>query len=238
MRSVNEAETRRNLGEATWTDLDSAQARPLLLLPLGSCEQHGPHLPLDTDTRIAAAIADAVAARTTGAVVAPPLAITSSGEHQGFPGTLSIGAAATEMVLIELGRSADWSAGLVLINGHGGNRAAVDAAVEALTYEGRHVLSWWPSGRGGDAHAGRTETSLMLSIAPRLVRMPAAAPGNTAPLRELLPVLQHEGIRSVSPTGVLGDPTGASAAEGATLLETLVADAVDRIAAWRVSSSR
>lgn len=238
MRNVNDPAARRNLGEATWTDLDAAHARPILLVPIGSCEQHGPHLPLDTDTRIATAIAEAVAGHSTGMVVAPALAISSSGEHQGFAGTLSIGVAATEMVLIELGRSADWSAGLVLINGHGGNRVAVDAAVEALTYEGRHVLSWWPGGRGGDAHAGRTETSLLLAIAPHLVRMTAAAPGNTAPLRELFPQLLHDGVRAVSPNGILGDPTGASAAEGAALFEALVADAVDRITAWRASPSR
>ena len=242
MRWVNDPATTSasavHLGEATWTDVDSPSDRPLLLVPIGSCEQHGPHLPLDTDTRVAVAIADAVAVRTSGMLVAPPLTVTSSGEHQGFAGTLSIGAAATELVLIELGRSADWSAGLVLINGHGGNHAAVTAAVEALTHEGRNVLSWWPHVAGADAHAGRTETSLLLAIAPHLVRMAVAQPGNPAPLRELLPRLEHGGVRTVSPSGVLGDPTGASAEEGATLLDALVADVLERIAAWRTAPER
>jgi mycofactocin system creatininase family protein len=237
VRDVSDPTT-RHLGEATWTALDSASERPILLVPIGSCEQHGPHLPLDTDTRVALAIAEAVAERTTGLIVAPALGVSASGEHHGFPGTLSIGSAATEMMLIELARSADWSGGLVLINGHGGNHAAVQSAVDALTYEGRRVLSWWPAVPNGDAHAGRTETSLMLSIAPHLVRIEAVEPGNTTPLRELLPRLEHGGVRSVSSNGVLGDPTGASAAEGAELLEALVGDATERIAAWRASLDR
>lgn len=238
VRRVSDPATTRHLGEATWVDLESARERPILLVPVGSCEQHGPHLPLDTDTRVATAVADAVAARSTGMLVAPPFGITASGEHQGFPGTLSIGSAATEMVLIELARSADWSGGLVFVNGHGGNHAAVQSAVEALTHEGRHVLSWWPTLPNGDAHAGRTETSLMLAIAPQLVRIDDAEAGNTTSLGELLARLEHGGVRAVSPNGVLGDPTGASTAEGVDLLAALVADAVERIAAWRASSGR
>jgi len=233
-RHLGQAKT-AHLGEATWTALDSASKRPILLVPIGSCEQHGPHLPLDTDTRVAIAVAETVAARTPGLLVAPALGISASGEHRDFPGTLSIGTAATEMVLIELARSADWSRGLVLINGHGGNHAAVQSAIDALTYEGRHVLSWWPAVPKGDAHAGRTETSLMLAIAPQLVRIEAVEPGNTTPLRELLPRLEHGGVRAVSANGVLGDPAGASAAEGAELLEALVGDAIERIVAWRAS---
>ena len=238
MRGVSDPATTPQLGAATWVDIQSGADRPILLIPIGSCEQHGPHLPLDTDTRIANAVAEAVAARASGMLVAPPLGITASGEHQGFPGTLSIGSAATEMILIELARSADWSRGLVFINGHGGNQAAVRSAVEALTYEGRHVLSWWPTLHNGDAHAGQTETSLMLAIAPQLVRIEAAEPGNTAPLAELLPRLAHDGVHAVSPNGVLGDPTGATATAGVQLLEALVADALDRIATWRATLAR
>ena len=94
-------------------------------MPLGSCEQHGPHLPLGTDTIIATALADRLAARCPDIVVAPALAISASGEHAGFPGTLSIGTDTTAAVLVELARSADWAAGIVLVNGHGGNADAV-----------------------------------------------------------------------------------------------------------------
>jgi creatinine amidohydrolase len=165
-------------------------------------------------------------------IVAPPLAITASGEHQGFAGTLSIGSAALEMVLIELVRSAQWSARVIFVNGHGGNSAAVTAAVDALNKEGRPVLSWWPRVRDGDAHAGRTETSLMMAIAPESVRVDAIEPGCIEPLRTLMPTLRAKGLAAVSPNGVLGDPRGANATEGADVLATLVADAVMCVNAW------
>src|SRR3954449_5713373 len=104
-----------------WTEV----ASPILLLPVGSCEQHGPHLPLHTDTVIATALACGVAERRSDCVVAPPITIGASGEHQGFAGTLSIGTDAMTNVLIELVRSADWAAGVVFVNGHGGNAAAM-----------------------------------------------------------------------------------------------------------------
>ena len=224
------------LGDATWTQVNHADGkRPILLVPLGSCEQHGPHLPLDTDTRIACAVANGVASALPHVVVAPALGITASGEHQGFAGTLSIGSAALELVIIELVRSADWSAGVALINGHGGNLDAIKRAVAVLTAEGRRVTSWWPSIEGADAHAGRTETSLMLDIAPHLVRTEALEPGRTDALRDLLPQLRAGGVVSVSPNGVLGDPTGANSGEGAALLSKLVADATTHVTKWRSS---
>ena len=83
-------------------------------------------------------------------LISPPLAISASGEHQSFPGTLSLGAAVFEQVVMELVRSADWSAGVVLINGHGGNREPVYNAVRNLQTEQRRVLAWWPKVEGGE----------------------------------------------------------------------------------------
>lgn len=222
--------TGRPLGERTWRSV--AADRPLLLVPVGSCEQHGPHLPLDTDTRIAAAVAAGAAARLPGACVAPAVGIGASGEHAGFAGTLSIGVEALTVLLVELGRSADWSGGVVLVNGHGGNVVAVRRAVEVLTGEGRRVLAWSAAVPGGDAHAGRTETSLLLAQAPDLVVLGAAEPGRVEPLATLLPALRAEGVAAVSPNGVLGDPAGASADEGRALLTALVDGLVAAVAAW------
>lgn len=216
------------LSDATWPDL----ARPVLCVPLGSCEQHGPHLPLATDTIIAEALAGALAARRPSTVVGPPIAITASGEHADFPGTLSIGTEAMTAVVVELVRSADWSAGVVLVNGHGGNRQAVDRAVATLDGEGRRVLSWWPRVAGGDAHAGHTETSLLLGLRPDLVRRDHAAAGATAPLGELAGKLRVHGVKAVSANGVLGDPTGASAELGRSMFELLVNDLVTAFDAW------
>jgi creatinine amidohydrolase len=154
--------------------------------------------------------------------LAPALPIGASGEHAAFPGTLSIGADALTACLTELGRHAslDWPA-LMLVNGHGGNAVAVEAAAARLRYEGRACAAWHASVPGGDAHAGRSETSIMLALDPGLVRLEAAERGDVRPIGQILPLLREHGVRAVSPNGVLGDPAGASAAEGERLLAQL-----------------
>ena len=124
-------------------------------------------------------------------------------------------------VLVELVRSADAFRGVVLVSAHGGNAEAVTAAVDVLTAEGRDVLAWSPSIPGGDAHAGRTETSLLLALRPEAVRLDRATAGDTRPLAELLPALRTGGVAAVSANGVLGDPAGATAEEGHALLDQL-----------------
>jgi creatinine amidohydrolase len=209
-----------------WVQVDGAPRRALIV-PLGSLEQHGPHLPLDTDTRIATAVAAAAAARRSGVAVAPPLAFGASGEHDAFPGTVSIGTVALTDVLVELGRdvSRHWDA-LLLVNAHGGNREAVSAALRRLDEEGRRCAAFSVSRVDGDAHAGRTETSMLLHLDPAAVRGERAEPGETRPVNELMARLRREGVRPVSPNGVLGDPRGATADEGRRLLEEATADCV------------
>ena len=197
----------------------------MLAVPLGSLEQHGPHLPLDTDTRIAVAVASGLAARCAGVTVAPAVAYGASGEHADFPGTLLLGHEVLADVLVELVRSARRSfAGVVFVNAHGGNEDALAAMQRRGAAEGDDVLAWRATTAGGDAHAGRTETSLMLAIDAAAVRLELAEPGCTEPLVRLLPRLRAEGVRPVSSNGVLGDPTGASVDEGRALLEGLVND--------------
>lgn len=222
------------LGRTTWSDHWKPTRRPLLVVPIGACEQHGPHLPLDTDTRIAVALAESLAGKFDEGdlLVAPSLTITASGEHASFPGTLSIGAAVMEQVIVELVRSADWSAGVVLVNGHGGNRLPVERAVRTLVEEQRRVFSWWPKIPGGDAHAGETETSIMLALAPDLVRMHRAEVGNTEPLADLLEEMLEGGVRAVSENGVLGDPRRASASHGRNLMTRLNIDLVAAVDEW------
>ncbi|MDY7106139.1 MAG: mycofactocin biosynthesis peptidyl-dipeptidase MftE [Actinomycetota bacterium] len=212
------------LGDRTTRDLDT---RPIVLVPLGSLEQHGPHLPLDTDTTIAVAVAERVArARNGDVVVAPPVAYGSSGEHAGFAGTLSIGQEALELVVVELGRSADpaWHRHLVLVCGHGGNAAPLQRAVRTLVGEGRPVSAWFlPAPPGGDAHAGHTETSAMLALDPERVLAERAEPGARRPIGELMDDLRRGGVAAVAANGILGDPTGASAAEGEAIVAEWVA---------------
>lgn len=218
-----------DLVDARW---DWIPPSPIALVPVGSTEQHGPHLPFDTDTLIAQAVARGVMGRMLpgSAVLAPPVPYGASGEHQDFPGTVSIGTDVLTAVLVELGRSiATWARRIVFVNGHGGNVDALNAAVDRLRFEARDAL-WVPCmPPGGDAHAGRSETSVLLYLHPARVVADRAAAGRVERLDILLPELREKGVRAVSPNGVLGDPRGASAAEGKTLLEQMIAEAVRRL---------
>ncbi|MCU1477101.1 MAG: mftE [Subtercola sp.] len=260
-----------------------------VLVPTGSTEQHGPHLPFETDSVIAGAVAAAaaehlaavrLASERSGAVrsdservghvlVAPTVTYGASGEHQAFAGTMSIGQDALRMLLVELVRSlSTWAGRVVFVNGHGGNVASLASAVRQLRDEG-HNAAWVPcAGRPGaaseraadrrttdarttdarttdartadyprdyapDAHAGRTETSLMLHLAPADVALDRLEPGNTEPLSLLMRDLSEGGVAAVSPNGILGDPRGATAAEGEALFEQIVDTVVRRIGADR-----
>ncbi len=219
------------LGARTWGEVRTG-GPSVLAVPLGSCEQHGPHLPLDTDTRIGVALADGLAAARPDVLVAPAVAYGASGEHAGFPGTLSIGQEALALVVLELVRSADAFTGVVLVNAHGGNAEALARSVATLQAEGRRVLPWSPAGPG-DAHAGRNETSALLALAPSIVHLDRAEAGATAPLAELMPALRGGGVAAVAPNGVLGDPAGASVAEGRGWLATMTDALVDAVDRWR-----
>lgn len=213
-----------DLAEATSPDTAGAV---VVLVPVGSIEQHGPHLPLDTDTAIATAVATAAAAEVPGSWVAPALAYGSSGEHQSFAGTTSIGTAALARVVVELTRSLrTWADRVVFVNGHGGNVTALVAAVDQLSAEG-HWVGWVPCATESvDLHAGRTETSLMLHLRPGSVRLDRAVAGNVEPLSAILPMMKAHGVGAVSANGVLGDPAGASAEEGHSVLRAMTADVV------------
>jgi creatinine amidohydrolase len=161
--------------------------------------------------------------------VAPPLPYGSSGEYAGFPGTLSIGQAALELLLVELVRSADAYARVLLLNAHGGNHDPVRRAVATLCAEGRDVRAWSPTWEG-DAHAGRTETSLLLALGRPVG--PDRPVGATESLAALLPAMRAGGVRAVSSNGVLGDARGASAEEGHALLDAAGAELAAFVAAW------
>jgi creatinine amidohydrolase len=221
------------LAELAWPDVAArAAAGALLAVPLGSTEQHGPHLPLSTDTDVAVALCRRLAAARPDVLIAPPVAYGSSGEHDGFAGTLSIGQAAVEQLVLELGRSATKTFRHVLfVSAHGGNARPVTRAVELLRSRSRDVTVFQPYW-AGDPHAGHHETALQLALDPGRVRMDRATAGNTRPLAELMPQLAANGVRAVSATGVLGDPTTATAADGTVLLDDLATDLIRHVATW------
>lgn len=229
----------RRLADLTSPEIDRhARAGAVLVVPVGSCEQHGPHLPVTTDAEIATALCEALAVRRPDVLLAPTVPYGSCGEHDGFAGTLSIGQQATELLLVELGRSATQTFSRVLmVSGHGGNAEPVGRAIALLRSEGRDVRAWSPrlevAGQPPvDAHAGRTETAIMTHLRPAVVQAELAEAGDTRPIAELMPALRAGGVRSVSPNGVLGDPAGATAAEGAQRFGAAL-DALEAfVAAW------
>jgi len=193
----------------------------VLVVPLGST---------DSDTDIATALGAQVAGRPD-AMVAPAVPYSASGEHAGFGGTLSIGQAALELLVVELVRSAGASFGRVLLlSGHGGNAGPLARAAMLLRAEGHDVRVWSPPWRG-DAHAGRTETSVQLALGARALAEQARA-GATGALAELLPAFYASGVLRISPNGVLGDPAGADTDEGHDLLASAAADLHALLDSW------
>jgi len=221
-----------HLGRATWPEVAATQRACVLAVPVGSTEQHGPHLPLDTDTRIAVDLAERLSRARADIAVAPAVAYGASGEHAAFPGTLLINHDVLANLLVEIVRSArDAFAGVVLISTHGGNYEGLSLVRARCLVDGDPVLIWAPSLAESDAHAGRTETSLMLAIDPGVVRMDRAEAGCTEPLEVILPRLRAEGVRPIASNGVLGDPQGATAAEGERLLVAMTTELSNAVGA-------
>jgi mycofactocin precursor peptide peptidase len=227
------------LADLAWPDVEQrVSAGAFLAVPVGSTEQHGPHLPLSTDTDVAVALCERLAQRRSDVLVAPVVAYGSSGEHAGFAGTLSIGHEALTLLLIELGRSITLTfPRLFFVSAHGGNHDAVTRAGEQLRRESREVLVYEPRWRG-DAHAGRVETSMVLALTPDRVQMTRAVRGDTRQLAEILPTMRAGGVRAVSESGILGDPIGADATDGERLLDELSAALASQVTAWLESSAR
>lgn len=215
------------------------------MVPVGAFEQHGPHLPFDTDSLVASALVTAAVARLSvddrvDVFVAPTVPVSASDEHLGFVGTLSAGTEATAAMLTGIARSAaTWARGTLFVNGHGGNADALGAAAATLRRDGITHDMWWPRlphDALADMHAGHVETSVMLHIAPSTVDLSAASPGATGEPSALVEAMRDGGVVAVSSNGVIGDPTGANAADGAVIFERWTIDLVDtigsRLRAW------
>ena len=220
-------------------------ATSVVILPVAAVEQHGPHLPLGTDRIICDAIVDAALARLApiGPVLRlPTQAIGCSSEHAGFPGTLTLSAEAVIALWTEIGRDVARAGPrkLIVFNAHGGQVAPVDIVAQRLRREAGLLVvratyfhAPLPAGLIDDAetrfgwHGGAVETSLMLHVAPDLVRTDrlrrfASAAASIAGRHRALAVEGVTGIgwlaEDLNPAGVTGDATAATAATGAALL--------------------
>ena len=231
----------RDLTHLSWTDVRDLNKEGVVILPVGAVEQHGPHLPLITDTVQVTRVLDAALERlpeTVPAWTLPALPYGKSNEHAGFPGTISLSADTLRAILFDVAASVH-QAGferLCFLNGHGGNASVLDAAardVHAATGLSCFCVqpSFWlqpPFAVSEDearfgVHAGELETSLMLGLEPALVKPErAVAHFPNFPEGEL----HLFGAASVawltrdwSETGVFGDATSGTAEKGRALLD-------------------
>jgi creatinine amidohydrolase len=173
------------LQEMTWVDVESYLSRSdMVIIPLGSTEQHGPHLPLGSDFYEALSMAKEVS-RQTGVIVAPILLVGYSEYHSGFPGTLSLRPDTMEQVLFESVQMLmrHGFRRFMFFNYHGGNNLIQESLVhrinhttEAVAIAIGHGSPFQETGEGEffDWHAGKVETSMMLHLEPDLVRMERA----------------------------------------------------------------
>lgn len=229
------------LHEMTWPTLADAISRgaTTVILPLGATEQHGPHLPLGTDTFRAQALAEGLAKDLENALVAPVLPVGCSDEHGGFPGLLSLNHETLANVIVDCAqRMADWGVQrLILLSAHGGNGQALELAIqwlqerlpelqvyipEDLTTVSKRLLKTAQedqvSPEAVGLHAGEGETSEMLHLRPDLVLMNKAAAGYTGDMTEIISQLQAFGLQPLTASGVLGDPRPAESQRGARYL--------------------
>jgi creatinine amidohydrolase len=213
-------------------DVRAVDAR-IAVLPIGSFEQHGDHLPLATDSLIATLVAAEISA-AYGLLLLPPLTISCSHEHTGAGPAVSLRASTLDQVVKDVAESLDRSGvpQLALVNGHGGNYILSNVVQEANEYGRRMTLfpgrSDWETARRNaglvttahdDMHAGELETSLLLHAYPQLVRPSYVHADHLTPER---PNLLTLGINAYSATGVIGTPSRATAEKGKLLVESLV----------------
>jgi creatinine amidohydrolase/Fe(II)-dependent formamide hydrolase-like protein len=246
--TAGSAEGRYLWGEMSWPEAtDNLKRMDLALLPVGAVEQHGPHLPVDTDAFDAAYLSRRVAEACIPPrpFVLPLLPYGVSYHHNDFRGTLSISNATLSQLVYEIGMSAAANGirKLVIINGHGGNAPALNYAAQMINRDAR-IFVCVDSGETSDVdlarlavtpndvHAGEIETSTSLAARPHLVRMDRAASEIPSFSNRYLDFSSKRGVswyaytHKISASGVMGDPARASAAKGRKIWDVMVAHLV------------
>ncbi len=231
--------------EMNWPDIKEAieNGCTTAVLAIGSTEQHGPHLPLITDTLIGDALACKVAERLGNALQAPTIRVGLSEHHLPFPGTISFRSDTLKAIIGDYVESLirHGFTTIILLPMHGGNFGTVKNSVEELQqkhpdlrvigytdlqglinalykFSGDYGISEFEAG----AHAGESETSLILALAGGLVQKSRYAPGYLGPLGEKeMKMLLEKGMPALSKKGILGDPTKATAEKGNVYLEKM-----------------
>ena len=236
---------------ASWEDVAAGIKSGLIaVLPVGAVEQHGPHLPLLTDTALATGVARRIA-EGSDALLLPAIAYGDAWTSEGWAGTLSLSPDTLRATVIDLGRGLHRMGvrGLVTVNGHFGNREPIGLAARSLSELGLPVLHLdyphlealaaehmesEPAGPGF-YHADEVETSMMLALAPDSVRLDRAKPEYP----DFPPLFGSEPMKlsAFNGSGVFGDPRPATAEKGEALIAGIAAESVRLIRLWRLEHS-
>ncbi|MBM3321803.1 MAG: creatininase family protein [Candidatus Eisenbacteria bacterium] len=239
------------LGELTWPEARERLGEvDVALLPVGAIEQHGPHLPLDTDAFDAEHLCREVAMRCQDPkpLVLPLIPYGVSYHHADFPGTVSIGNDTLARLVYEIGMAlaANGVTKLLIINGHGGNKPALDFAAQMINRDARVFVGvdtgetsdvdiYGMTETPNDVHAGEVETSTSLATRPHLVdsgRIEKLVPSFSSRYLNFTSrrgVSWHAFTKRISPSGVMGDPTKASAEKGVKMWEAMIGHLVELV---------
>jgi len=239
------------LGELTWPEAEERFKQvDVALLPVGAVEQHGPHLPLDTDAFDADYLAKQVAAACSlpKPLVLPGVPYGVSYHHQEFSGTLSVSPETLARLIYEVGMSAARCGvtKLMIINGHGGNGPALHLAAQMINRDA-HIFTCIDTGETSDAdirdlvatandvHAGEIETSTTLAIRPELVKMDLAPRQIPRFSSHYLDFSSKRAVgwyaytKKISKSGVMGDATKATAEKGRRIWEVMIRRLVELV---------
>jgi len=239
------------LGELTWPEAEQRLREvDIALLPVGAIEQHGPHLPLDTDAFDADHMARRVAEACSDPkpLVLPLIPYGVSYHHDDFPGTISVGNEALSKMVYDVGMSCarHGITKLVIVNGHGGNTPTLQFAAQLINRDA-NIFTAVDTGETSDVdlaelcetpndvHAGEMETSTSLAVRPDLVRMEMAESFVPDFSNQYLDFSARRSVewyartQKISPSGVLGDPTVASAEKGRRMWKIMVANLVELV---------
>lgn len=230
------------IDEMTWIEIKEAleAGKKTVIVPIGSIEQHGPHLPEGTDTFAGDIIAEKIALKMGNALVAPTIRPGCSQHHMEFPGTITLAPETLMQVIREVCYSLVHHGfeNIVLLPTHGGNFAPTATVAPEIAREMKDVnvialtdlkelivkmnevmAEYGVSFEDAGAHAGASETSLMLAYKEELVRSDLAKKGYTGKYTSAQ--LFRKGLRAFSEIGVLGDPTKASKEAGLKMIDIL-----------------
>ncbi|CAN5485635.1 creatininase family protein [soil metagenome] len=240
------------LSDLSWPEVREALEAgwDTVVVAAGSIEQHGPHLPLLTDTLIGDGLAAAVVSRLSRAFQGPTISLGCSEHHMAFPGTITMEKATFVAVVSDYARSLARHGFryVFFVPSHGGNFAPLREAVDALggqidetivaTFSNllefvevlnSSQLPFDVTAERAGAHAGETETALVMHLRPDLVQADRAEEGYVGPFgQEQSEIIFREGMTALTPNGILGDARGAEAEFGVAALDAVA----EYLAAW------